>query len=194
MTLFEPHGFQFAAAFSLQLEATLRRPHLNPRLSQPVARWTWAGGDTGRESRFTQSRDLPIGSLRGARGAETLPGLGQWAEEGRRGPEGLVQGSVVDKSGLRPVCPAQPLRARRPGWRRAERSRGARVFSRGTCPAGCTRADPPATRRSLSPSILGCRGPRGARPPVRAAEIGGGGHVGGHVLRRAPSKRKWGLV
>ncbi|KAF7471855.1 hypothetical protein GHT09_017121 [Marmota monax] len=42
--------------------------------------------------------------------------------------------------------------------------------------------------------LQGGRGSRGARPPVRAAEIGGGGHVGGHVLPRAPSKRKWGLV
>ncbi|EGW08858.1 hypothetical protein I79_008455 [Cricetulus griseus] len=47
----------------------------------------------------------------------------------------------------------------------------------------------------IQKTYLGVRPPaRGARPPVRAAEIGGGGHVGGHVPRRAPSKRKWGLV
>ena len=39
--------FQLAVAFSLQLEATLRRPHLDQSLSRPIAQWTWAWGAGG---------------------------------------------------------------------------------------------------------------------------------------------------
>lgn len=118
-------------AFLLQLEATLRRPHLDGSLSRPIARWTWVGAEAGKESIHPEQRLAhPVSTERrgcaGARGAETLPGLGKWAEDGQGGPSGLVQGSVVGKKGLRPADPAWPLQARRPGWRRVERSRGAR--------------------------------------------------------------------
>lgn len=37
----------------------------------------------------------------------------------------MVQRSVISKRGLRPAGSARPLQARGPGWRRAERPRGA---------------------------------------------------------------------
>lgn len=65
--------FQFAVAFSLQLEATLRRPHLDHSLSGPIAQWTWVGGG----GRSGQRTDLP--------GAETCP----WAAAGRAGAQSV---------------------------------------------------------------------------------------------------------
>lgn len=81
--------------------------------------------------------------------------------------------------------PAGLPQARAPGW-------GSDCVGRPG--AGGVQAAAWAAYLSLFPFHSRRPPARGARPPVRAAEIGGGGHVGGHVPRRAPSKRKWGLV
>ncbi|VFV40515.1 Hypothetical predicted protein [Lynx pardinus] len=81
--------------------------------------------------------------------------------------------------------------------RPVEISEASRTATRGlSCPwpAGGWEAALPLGCLGSASLLPAARRPRGARPPVRAAEIGGGGHVGGHVLRRARSKRKWGLV
>lgn len=101
-------------AFSLQLEATLRRPHLDGRLSGPVFHWTWAGGNAGKELIYPEQGLAHQATVRRAiaRSAETFPGLGQWAEEGREDPQALVQGSVIGKNRL---CRPAPRGLCRPG-------------------------------------------------------------------------------
>lgn len=76
--------FQFAVAFSLQLEVTLRRPHLDHSPTGPIAQWTWrrvgrAVGTSGQRTDLPKAETCPWTAVgrAGAPSVETLPRLGQ---------------------------------------------------------------------------------------------------------------------
>lgn len=140
------------------------------------ARGPGPGGAAGTPS-MSPTQRLARGAAPGRAGCRDSrpPSLG--GVRGQRGPAG------------------RPRQARRPGWRRCAEPRGCPLPRRDARPRRAPRAGRfrGAPGRRPLPFYSSGRGPRGARPPVRAAQIGRGGHVGGHVLRRAPSKKKMGF-
>lgn len=115
-----------------------------------------------------------------------------WVLDPQRGPEQGESTQWIWGSGIGMRLSGEGARSLPPGFGGWD---GALAEPRGLIASGALAA---RCRQAASVSLFPfhSRRPaaRGAGPPVRAAEIGGGGHVGGHVPRRAPSKRKWGLV
>lgn len=178
LTLFHPHGSSFAVAFWL-LKATLRLPGL------------------------ARSRSPALGPLHPTeRRAKSSSAQGQTCQQGQReggsagckAPRGCVSRQDADGD---PHASAGLTHQRGGGALGPHLVAAAAPAGRGpaerACCGGARGARP---GRALQPPSFHSRRPRPrrARPPVRAPEIGGGCHVGGHVPRRAPSKRKWGLV